>query len=145
MRGILQEFTSRLVLILLVTVTFPSVSVATEDIDSTFVEMEHLISTPSKFDGRRIRTIGAATIGFEDDAIFQTKEHAEKRNFSNAILIRLPSDSFSPWPEFQHLAGKYVLIEGVFRKPRPDEGILWSKISEVTRLYAVEDKDNLDQ
>jgi len=122
----------------------PSFSQSAEKEDFCFCSMASLLATPGKYDGIRVRTNGVATIGFEADAIYLTKEHAREGILANAISIRLPSEDPAPWNEFKHLSGKYVLIEGIFHKPDPLEIGFRGSISDVKYLYALEDVEIMD-
>ncbi len=130
-----SQFTAVSLLCLL---AIPSSPQTADTVDYTYCSMISLLASPEKFDGIRVKTVGVARIEFEGNAIYLTIEQAGKRIFANGIRIRLPGDDFTPWQDFAHLSGKYVSIEGVFRKPDPQQQLFRGTITDVKSLYPLE-------
>ena len=98
--------------------------------------MTTLLANPGRYDGEIIRTEGVASIGFESDAIWLTREHLQESVMANAISILLPSENPAPWPEFEHLNRKYVYVEGRFHKANPQEVRTGGTITDISLLYS---------
>jgi len=77
-----------------------------------------LIATPEEFDGKMVFTYGFATIGFERNYLFLSREDAEYGLLTNAVLLDLPT--IAETRRHAGLDGKYVLVEGRFDSSHRD-------------------------
>lgn len=80
------------------------------------VSIVRLIATPEAYDGRRILVVGVAQIEFEQDLLYLSRADFENRVLPNAIRL-----SFA-WKDPLRdgsLSGRYVGVEGVFRRKQP--------------------------
>lgn len=97
-----------------------------------FCSMVQLIASPERYDGKRVRTMGVARVGFEETGVFLSRGAAENYVFVNGI--RISTDL-----QLNNLHLRWVLIEGRFHKP-PSGSTSWrGYIDEVKYLYAPED------
>ena len=102
--------------------------------------MTTLLANPDEYDGKIVRTEGVASIGFERDAIWLSREHYEHSVLANSIPIVLPSEKPAPWPDFQHLEGRYVLVEGRFRWSNLGTTDPPGTIVEISRIFPTDNQ-----
>lgn len=72
--------------------------------------MIEIIAAPERFDGKLIRTMGVARVGFEETGVFVSRDAAENLIFLNGIRVSGESPPKS-------LNMRWVLVEGRFHKP----------------------------
>ena len=103
---------------------------------SADVSIIGLIANPEKFDGRKIRTVGVASIVRGGSAVYLSREDARAPVFRNGIALGFVGFELPEWAPQLHL--KRVLVEGTFRAPPP--GFRWSgTIRDITTAYSLED------
>jgi hypothetical protein len=101
-----------------------------------FCSIINLIATPEKYEGKRIRTEGVATIGFESTAIYLSSESAINGVGVNGIALALDPSKRSE--KVKSLNMKWVLVEGVYRRSKHETQ--WrGYIDDITLLYAPKD------
>jgi len=94
-----------------------------------------LIANPDLYHGRRVRTEGIATIGFEEDAIFLSAEDARDGVLLNSIALSL-HDAPLKDAEKAALNNKRVLVEGTFSRYENDH--LRGQISNLSIISRVD-------
>jgi hypothetical protein len=94
----------------------------------------NLIATPERYEGKRVRTEGWATIGFESDAVFLSSEDARSHSI-NGVRLALHD---APITEHERLAlrGRRVLVEGSFmRRAHERHGVIYK----ISRIYPLDE------
>ena len=87
-----------------------------------------LISTPDKFDGKRVQVFGYYVGDFRGSGLYFHEEDRRQNLTVNAIAV-------SQW--FPHLADGYVLMEGRFSaEPGGPWGLWGGDLLDVTRAIA---------
>jgi len=94
-----------------------------------------LIANPDLYHGRRVRTEGIATIGFEEDAIFLSAEDARDGVLLNSIGLSL-HDAPLTEAEKAALNNRRILVEGTFSRYENDH--LRGQISNLTIVSRVD-------
>jgi hypothetical protein len=103
------------------------------DAQAVDVSLVALIATPEKFDGRKVRVIGAVRLAFERSALYLHREHMDLHLPSNAVWLSFGPDG--PTPTQRALSGGYVGIEGVFSTQfKGHWGKYAGSIREITRI-----------
>lgn len=96
------------------------------------VSIINLISTPEKYEGKKIRVVGIAKIEFEGNAIYLSKQDLENAYYKNGLWLTLNSEEMS---KFKKFSGKSVLVEGIFRSKKKGHLGLWSgSLNEISRV-----------
>ena len=77
----------------------------------TITSLAHLLAQPEQYDGKWVQVMGYYTIGFEDHALFLTKEAAENVsvNYNAHSLTPVARLVQGPWTLF-HLFGKVLSV-----------------------------------
>lgn len=112
-----------LVAVALVLALLPVHSQTNEAKKPTHVSLLHLIVTPERFDGKLVSVTGFLTLGRENDYLYFSENDATHILLQNAIGVdRNEEIGRNEDP----LKGRYVQIEGVFRKGKHlhEEGYL---------------------
>lgn len=81
------------------------------------VSMIQLLANPSHYHGKRVRVVGVASLDFEANHLFLSKEHLKYSVQKNALWINMDFNALKKSEnEAEEYNGKYVLIEGTFNK-----------------------------
>lgn len=113
--------------------TVPSID--TNKIES--VSLINLITTPEKYNGRKVRVKGYLHLEFEDCVLYLHKEDYTYGMSKNAVWAGIKS-----WAELrssQKYSGHYVLMEGIFNaKNTGYEGMNSGSIQNISRIMIIE-------
>jgi hypothetical protein len=75
--------------------------------------MIRLIATPEQFNGRRVRVIGFAGIGFESSALYLHEEDFRRKITENALALEIDERS-AKGLDLKAADLKYVIVEATF-------------------------------
>ena len=127
-----------------------SIGTAIEEHKILTCSVIQLIANPDQFDGEQVRTYGFATIGFERNHLYLSREDAKHGLLTNAVLLDLPT--IAETQRHAGLDGKYVLVEGRFDASHKDGfvpangGIRQiSRLELVEPMLTIEDLPNLER
>src|SRR5262249_43540224 len=79
------------------------------------VSLINLIATPERYDGRVVQTSGIATIAFESDAVYLSREDAAEGAIPNSIHLTF-EDGDVPRDQVTALDKRRVLVVGNFER-----------------------------
>lgn len=103
------------------------------------VSIINLIATPDVYAGKKIRTVGVASIGYEANAIYLTAEDANIGNFANGIALGFANFEISEERK-QSLDKRHVHVQGVFIPNDPNSPLHWQGIiKDISFIYVFED------
>jgi hypothetical protein len=77
------------------------------------VSMIRLIAAPERYDGKKVRVIGFACLGFEADVVFIHEDDYRRAIPKNALALRL-TDQAGKMFDLKAAHLKYVIVEGTF-------------------------------
>lgn len=111
------------------------------------VSLINLIATPDKYDGKVIRVIGVSNIEFEGTAIFLSKEDFLNMVTKNALWMSFNEKAIDQsGKELSKYNGKYVLVEGVFRKNHHGHmGLFSGTIENITRFDPMPSRKDIEE
>lgn len=91
-----------------------------------------LIAAPQEFDGKVVRFHAVLNLGFENNAVYLTKEHRENTVTSFGIWLNISPELAA---ERKWGSGKYFLVEGTFDSSDKGHMGLWmGALSNITLL-----------
>jgi len=94
----------------------------------------NLISTPEKYNGKKVQIIGYLNVEFEGNGIYLHKDDYEHGIYSNGFWISI-DQSIRKKISNEKLNKSYVLIEGTFNMEQRGHMGLWSgEIDNITRI-----------
>lgn len=97
------------------------------------VSIIRLISTPEKYDRKKVLIKGFLNLEYENDVVYLHREDYENNIGENSIGIIIKGEERSS-PQYQKLNHKYVFVEGIFDKDQ--QGMLGFRgaIDSISRL-----------
>lgn len=113
---------------------------ATSEVE--LVSIVGLIAAPEAYDGRRILVVGVAQIEFEQDLLYLSPADFESRVLPNAIRL-----SFAVKDPLRNpsLSGRYVGVEGVFRRKQPGtRSIQVGRLESITMIEVLPQRERGD-
>lgn len=96
------------------------------------ISLVSLIAHPEKYEGKRVAIKGFFSMEVEDTRIYMSKDFYEYRQAEYAVLVDLDNQKKDMSIS---MTGKFVRIEGVFRKYDDRDGSV-GFLEDVTRLEA---------
>jgi hypothetical protein len=94
-----------------------AVSLGKADQSVERVSLISLIANPDKYDGKRVRAIGAFRLEFEGNAFCLHKEDLVQRIYENCVWVEPDLKVLgTDYKTLSQLNGEYVLFEGTFHK-----------------------------
>ena len=107
-----------------------------QSINVSFLE---LTANPELYHNKQIRLIGVMKLEIEGNSIFLSKEHYQYDVTRNAFWISLSPLLEKQKAEIKKLNGKYVLLEGIFKKDRKGHmGLYMGTITNINRIIDYE-------
>lgn len=101
-----------------------------------------LIARPEVYDGKPVRAIGFANLGFEDNGLYVSREDVEQMIAHNGVWLDAP-DSLARHHR-SHLPG-YFIVQGVFAAGNRAHFGMWSgAIERVSRFEPVRSRASID-
>ncbi|HKW18442.1 MAG TPA: hypothetical protein VJO35_13125 [Terriglobales bacterium] len=106
---------------------------SSDKVEPINVSMVALLSSPERYDGKLVRTIGFLRLEFEGNALYLHEEDYLHRITKNALELSLSKEQEE---RYKMLSTKYVLIEGTVSASRweAETSISSGHIKDVTRL-----------
>jgi len=116
-------------------VSFNGYAYGDTDHRSRGVSIIEVIANPDKFHGKMVRIIGVGRIEFEGDSICLNNESYQYRVGRNCLRLALGLfQQLVKSNKLKQYNGKYVLIEGKFKKNKPEYLNLYGgEIENITR------------
>ena len=104
------------------------------------VPLVRILSTPEKYDGKRITTIGVAVIRFKEEMLFLNEGDAQNGVTLNGVLLDF-SESKVDRDWAQKFDGQYIAVWGEFEVNTMEIGlgIHAGKITKIEELLSVDD------
>ena len=109
----------------------PADSSSNDNSEPADVSMYQLVSTPERFDGKRVRVIGYLHLEFEGNGLYAQQEDFAYHLYKNGVWISISDCRYANNPPINDA---YVLIEARFNGKDKGHMDLWSgSLSDVTR------------
>ena len=99
------------------------------------VSIINLIAHPETYNGQQIAVQGYATVGFENNFLYQNPYDAQTFAISNALPLEITKDEMTQWRKFDH---QPVRVEGTFFVPDPKKGSWFPPNGSITKITLLE-------